>query len=92
MFSDIYENFTMVNSSSNVSLSFAMKTFIKFNFFGFLQIKFLDYNFTASNILNLNWILHLNKTIDFHSLVIFEGSSVRIRMEKSTVSLAAFSM
>lgn len=52
------------------------------------QIKFVDFNFTLSNVLNLNWILHLNKTIQFHSLLIFEGSSVRMRMDKSTVSFA----
>lgn len=50
-------------------------------------MKFVDYNFTSANVLNLNWILHLNKTIGFHSLVIFEGANMRMRLEKSSVSL-----
>jgi hypothetical protein len=56
----------------------------------FFQIKFVDYNFTSSSDLNLNWELHLNKTIDFHSLVIFEGSNVRMRLDKSTVNSWTF--
>jgi hypothetical protein len=51
----------------------------------YLQIKFADYNFTSSNDLNLNWILNLNKTSMFDSLVIFEGTNVRMRLDKLTV-------
>ncbi|CRL08738.1 CLUMA_CG021227, isoform A [Clunio marinus] len=54
------------------------------------SIMFVDYNFTVNNDLNLNWILHLNKSILFHSLVIFEGSDVRMRMDKSTLNYRSF--
>ncbi|XP_070497318.1 uncharacterized protein Lrt [Chironomus tepperi] len=50
------------------------------------NIKFLDYNFTNPNILNLNWLIHLKKTIDFHSLVVFEGSDIRMRLDRTMVS------
>lgn len=49
------------------------------------QIKFLDYNFTSPNVLNLNWLLYINKTLDLHSLIIFEGSNIRSRLDRSTV-------
>ncbi|KAG5678843.1 hypothetical protein PVAND_008476 [Polypedilum vanderplanki] len=50
------------------------------------NIKFLDYNFTTPNILNMNWLIHLNSTIDFHSLIIFEGSTTRTKLDKSMLS------
>lgn len=37
-------------------------------------------------MLNLNWIVSLNKTVHFHSLMIFEGSTIRIRLDNSTVT------
>ncbi|CAO1346445.1 unnamed protein product [Diamesa serratosioi] len=49
------------------------------------NIKFVDYNNTASS-LHLNWMLHLNKSIDFHSLIIFEESSIRVKLEKTGVT------
>jgi hypothetical protein len=91
IFNEFLDNFSLINSSSNVShIKLIQLEQCQLTNVSFLQIKFLDYNFTTPNVLNLKWLIHLNRTLDFHSLIIFEGSTTRTRLDKSMVIKLAF--